>query len=167
MPRRTRARIARFIRNIAISAGILLVLFIGGGAAYTWYMGRTNTSSVAVVPVQSADVAPVIKHVQPAANVNESASIQSLTSPIVPGSNASVTIKTNPNSLCTISVEYNLVASKDSGLSAKTADDFGMVTWAWTVEPSVPLGKWPVKITCAYNKKSAFVQGDLVVAKTL
>lgn len=161
---RTRGRIIKFIRNIAISALVLLVLFVGGGAAYTWYMGRTSVADTSAGdPV--VEVAPVIKHVQPAANVSESASVQMLTSPVVPGSNASVTVRTNPGSQCTIIVEYNKVASKDSGLSLKTADEFGMVTWTWTVEASVPLGKWPVKVTCVNDKKSAFVQGDLVVAK--
>jgi hypothetical protein len=56
-------------------------------------------------------------------------------------------------------------ASTDSGLAQKNADEYGLLSWTWTVEPTVPLGKWPVKISCAYDGKGAFVQGDLVVAK--
>jgi hypothetical protein len=167
MANRTRSRIIRFVRNIAISVAVLLVIFIGGGAAYTWYMGRTTVVDTSVADSIDTTPTPVIKHVQPAANANESASVQMLTSPVAPGSNASVTVKTNPSSECTIAVEYNKVASKDSGLRLKTADEFGIVSWTWTVEVSVPLGTWPVKVTCinTANKKSAFVQGDLVVAR--
>jgi hypothetical protein len=70
-----------------------------------------------------------------------------------------------PGSKCTISVAYSDVPSKDSGLTPRTADNYGVVTWAWTVEPAAAVGTWPVKVTCALGTKSAFVQGDLQVIK--
>lgn len=129
-------------------------------------MGEYGAATPAAIatPVEAAS-APAITPAKPAANAKESASIQMLTSPVAPGSNASVSVKTNAASKCTITVEYNKVASTDSGLKPKVADEFGMISWAWTVEESVPLGKWPVKVTCAYNDQSSVVQGDLVVAK--
>jgi hypothetical protein len=159
-----KARVVTFIRNTLISVGVLLVVFVGGGIAYTWYMGEYGAAAPEAIaaPVQ-ATPAPVITARKPSPDAKESAVIQMLTSPVTPGTNASVTVKTNAESECTIVVEYNKVASTDSGLKPKVADEFGMVTWAWTVEESVPLGKWPVKITCVYNDQSAVVQGDLVV----
>ncbi len=76
-----------------------------------------------------------------------------------------MTVKTNAAAACNIKVVYDKTASTDSGLIAKVADEYGMVSWGWTVEPSVPLGKWPVKVTCANAKHSAVVQSDLVVEK--
>lgn len=159
-------QIAKFMRSTLISIGVLLLIAVGVGVAYTWYMGQDSAenSSAIAVPVE-AEPAPVLKRVQPAANAKVGASVQMLTSPVVPGSNASITVKTTPEAECTITVVYNKVASKDSGLGLKIADEYGMVSWAWTVEASVPLGKWPVTVTCTSNKKSAVVQGDLVVAK--
>lgn len=153
------------VRNIVVSIVVLAVLFVGGGLGYTWYMGQQPADATAAIatPVDSQPV-PVIKPTKLAANAKESASVQMLTSPIAPGANASITIKTNAASKCTIIVEYNKVPSKDSGLVARTADEFGTVSWTWTVDKTAPLGKWPVKVTCTYNKKSAFVQGDLKVA---
>ena len=159
-------RVAKFIRNISISVGALLLLAVGGGVAYTWFMGRNSIENTPAMAAPAEPVAPTtLKHVQPAANAKVGASIQMLTSPVEPGSNASVTVRTAPGAQCTITVVYNKVASKDSGLSAKTADEFGIASWTWTVEASVPLGKWPVTVTCAYNKQTAVVQGDLVIAK--
>ena len=120
-----------------------------------------------VIEVEEVDSTPTIKHVKPAENAPVGVSIQTLTTPIVPGSNASVVIKTNPSATCTIKVEYNGVASKDSGLAPKVADDFGTITWAWTVELAVPEGKWPVSITCIKGKLSGVVLGDLVVSKKI
>lgn len=152
------------MRNTMISVVALLLLAVGGGVAYTWYMGQDESDLSAIAAPVEAEPAPVITHLKPAANAKVGAAVQMLTSPVAPGSNASITVKTNPDAVCTITVIYDKTASKDSGLSTKTADEFGVLSWAWTVEASAPLGKWPVKVTCTYNKQSAVVQGDLVVA---
>lgn len=154
--------IIRRIRNIALSVVILLVITVGAGIGYTWYMGRNTV--VQVPSYQVTESVSEIKHIKPAANVPQSASIQSLSSPVIPGQNALVIAKTKPDSTCVISVIYDKTASIDSGLKQKTADEFGMVSWSWTVDAAAPFGKWPVKITCTHNKLSAVVIGDLIVA---
>jgi hypothetical protein len=159
----SKPKIIRTVRNIAISFVVILVIAVGTGAAYTWYMGTQKVAST-VVAEPVVTTSPVIKPTKPAENASVGVSVQSLLTPITPGSNTSITIRTTPSATCIISVVYNDVPSTDSGLKAQQADDFGMATWTWTVGPSVPLGKWPVKVTCTYNKKSGVVQGDLVVA---
>jgi len=161
----TKKRVIRSIRNTGISILVLLVLFVGAGLIYTWFIGH-NTLKAAVVADTTTTSVPVVKHVEPGTNIPESASVQSITSPVMPGDNASIIIKTNPGSWCTITAVYDNVPSKDSGLSGKTSDDFGSVTWTWTVESSVPVGSWPVTVTCLRNKLSAVVVGTLVVSKT-
>jgi hypothetical protein len=158
--------VARKIRNIVISTFVLLILFVGAGVAYTFYMSQTDpVATVAKAPV--SDKKTTLKHTKLAANAPASAAIQMLTSPVMPGDNASVTVKGNPGSNCTISVKYNEVASTDSGLKPKVTDEFGVTTWAWTVEPTVPEGSWPVSITCEYNKKTAVVIQKIVISKTI
>lgn len=159
-------RALKYIRNITISFVVLLILLLIAGAAYTWYMGQNSVDPVdtAAIPVQS-ELVPVIKHPQPAADAKVGASIQMLTTPVAPGSNASMTVKTNPGAKCLIAAIYNKVRSTDSGLVSKIADEYGIVDWTWTVESSVPLGKWPVTVTCSNEKNSGVVTGDLVVAK--
>lgn len=143
---------------------ILLVLIIAVGVGYTWFMGQTSPAPVAKVEAPK-NKQPAVKHVTVAENAPVGASVQMLTSPVAPGSNASITIKTLPITNCTVSVVYDKIASKDSGLAPKISDEFGSITWAWTVEPTVPAGKWPVTVTCARGKKSGVVIGDLVVSK--
>lgn len=144
-----------------------MVVAIAGGLAYTWFMGRTPSPATVVDDSTDTSPTPALNHVEPASNVQQGASVQSLTSPVVPGDNASVTVKTNPGSWCTIGVKYDKTLSKDSGLIGKTADEFGVVSWTWTVESTVPLGKWPVTVTCLRNKLSAVVIGDLVVKQAI
>lgn len=158
----SKPKILKTIRNIVISFVVILVLAFGAGAGYTWYMGKQNVASTVVA--EPVEAVTVIKPTKPADNAPVGVSVQSLISPIAPGLNTSITIRTTPSATCDISVVYKDVQSTDSGLKAQQADDFGMATWTWTVGPSVPLGKWPVKVTCSYNKKSGVVQGDLVVA---
>ncbi len=159
------SRLKRTIRNIAISAGIAVALLVAAGAAYTWYMGRHPVTSAAIVN-EPVEAAPAIKPTQPAANSSVGVSVQSLVSPVAPGLNTSVSIRTTPSANCNISVVYKDVPSTDSGLKARQADEFGMASWTWTVGPSVPLGSWPVKITCSLGNKSGMVQADLVVANS-
>lgn len=159
-----KARLLKSVRNIAISTVVLLIVVVGGGVAYTWYVGQdtTDDSITIAAPVEPV-AAPVIKPTKPAADAKQSAAVQILTSPVAPGSNASITVKTNAESDCMIKVEYNKVPSTDSGLGSKKADDFGIVSWTWTVEESVPVGTWPVDVTCAFNDQTAMVRGNLVV----
>lgn len=161
-PRINKKRIVRSIRNVAISVGVLIVLLVAAGGIYTWIIGQNSVPNKVATTADSTPV-PAIKHVDPAPNVQESASVQSLTSPVAPGDNASVIIKTNPGSWCTITVVYDKTASTDSGLTGKTSDDFGSVSWTWTVDTTAPVGKWPVTVTCLRNKLTAIVIGDLIV----
>jgi len=164
-PRINKKRIVRSIRNISISVGVLVAILVAAGAAYTWFIGRNQAPAVTTATTDTT-LTPVVKAVDPAPNAPEGASVQSITSPVAPGSNASVTVKTNPGSWCTITVVYDKTASTDSGLAGKTADEFGSVSWTWTVDATAPVGKWPVTVTCLRNKLSAVVVGDLVVAKS-
>lgn len=152
-----------------ISIIVLLALFVGGGVGYTWYMGEygPKVTSAAMPPAEKpASSVQVIKPRKPAPDAAVGASVYALTSPVAPGANASITVKTTPTATCTISVTYDKTASKDSGLIPKTANDFGVVSWTWTVDEAAPVGKWPAKVTCQYGQKSAVVVGELVVATT-
>jgi hypothetical protein len=157
--------VPRAVRNTLISVVVVVVVLVGGGVAYTYFLGPDNSQSTVAAPTVAPPADPIAKPPKMAENAKESASIQTLTSPIAPGSNALLSVRTNPGSKCTVTVVYNNVPSTDSGLAAKVADEYGTVSWSWTVGSSVPLGKWPVKVTCAYKDRSAVVQGDLVVAK--
>jgi flagellar basal body-associated protein FliL len=157
-------RIMRFIRNLFIGIGVLLIIAIVAGVAYTWYMGRNSTVADIEAPKPVDTTLPLVAPSTPASNAKIGSAVQVLTSPVAPGSNATITIKTNAKANCKITVVYNEVASKDSGLYAKTADEYGVASWTWTVAKDVPIGKWPVTVTCVNDTKSAVVVGDLVVA---
>ena len=154
--------------KIAVSIIVLLTLLVAGGIGYIWYTGQhtPNNSSALQAPISPKPI-PVIKPTIPPDNARVGAAVESLTSPITPGTTASITVKTTATATCSISVVYDKTPSKDSGLSKQIADDYGLVSWTWYVEQSVPVGKWPVKVTCVRGKLSGFVQGDLYVVKQL
>lgn len=157
---------AKLLVKILVGGVILTILAGAAGVAYTWYNGNQTDNLVQEkTPEVDATKDPVIKPTKLSPDAKVGASIQSMTTPVAPGENTSVTIKTNPDSKCLISVMYNNVVSKDSGLGPKQSNNFGNVTWTWTVENTVPFGKYPIKVTCIYYDKSAVVIGDLEVAK--
>jgi hypothetical protein len=155
----------RTIRNIAISVVVLSALFVVGGAAYVMLSGNNAKQDTASAPKTDSNNFALPKPQAPNPKAPEGAAVESLLSPAKAGTNTSISVKTNPTSSCAISVTYNDVPAKDSGLITKTADAYGVVNWAWTVESSAPAGTWPVKVTCSLNKKSAVVIGNLQVTK--
>lgn len=165
-PKVDKSRIGQTARKIAVSVVMILLLFTGFGVSYTWFYGNEPAEEVPLLTdtVVTA-IAPAVKPRIPSATAQVSAAVRMLTTPIEQGSNASITVSTLAGSACNIRVEYNKEASTDSGLIPKIADEFGIVTWTWTVETSRPVGKWPVDVTCAFNDRSAFVRGDLVIEK--
>lgn len=158
---------ARRARNIGLSAFLMLLILVGAGLAYTWYVGRNTKLVVEDVVPNKKTVEPHERPKRLAPDAAVGVSVQMITSPITPGMNAMVTIKTNPLATCKISVIYNNVPSTDSGLAEKKADDYGVATWTWTVPKETPLGAWPVKVDCANEKKSGTVTTNLTLVKEL
>lgn len=147
------------VKKALFTALGLIVLMIAVGVLYTWYVGEQPRP--ADPPARTSPRAPVITKpvVDPTTPVG--VSVQSLTSPITPGSNAAISVRTKSGATCSIKVEYNKVASTDSGLKPKPADEFGVAGWTWTVEADAPLGKWPVEVSCERDKKVGIVRAYL------
>lgn len=160
-------RVTKTVVKVSISAIILLVLIVGGGIAYIWYAGQNTPAIIASEVPKAVQTSVVSTPAKPADNAKVGASVQALTTPVTPGMNSSIIVKTTPGSKCVISVMYDKVASTDSGLTPKEADEYGVVTWAWTVGPSIPVGKYPVKVTCVRGQNSGVTAGTLEVVKVI
>ena len=145
-----------------LSALILLVLFVGAGVAYVRFAGDSQSADVSKTPPPPPKLSLPTPH-KPNPKAPVGVSLQSLYTPVKAGQNTSITIKTTPTAKCTIKVTYGGQPSRDSGLAAKNADGYGIATWSWTVENTAPKGKWPVSVTCVFNKHSGFLQKDLQV----
>lgn len=159
-------RISRFFKKTIKSVSVIALIMIVSGIAYTWYMGRNIDTAALQDPVE-VEVRKDNGPTKPAENVPVSASIQSLDTPVTPGMNVAMTVRTKPEATCTISFIYNDIASTDSGLTEKVADEYGMVSWSWTVDSSVPLGTWPAKVLCSLGEKSGMVIGNVEVVSVI
>ena len=166
LPRVRLPKVPGVVRNVTIAIVMLLLFFVVGGAAYTYYLGPDQSQQAVAPPPAPRDTTkPLIKPTKPAPDAKVGASVQMLTSPVAPGENTSITVRTLAGAKCTISVVYDKTPSADDGLKPKVADEYGAVSWTWTVEENAPLGTWPVNVTCANAVNSGMVRGDLVVAK--
>lgn len=167
--RRRAGGVWRRVRNISIGTTVVLVLLVGAGVAYTWYMGlqSNETETVAVIEPNERPAGPTPSKADPEGVVGIAK--QALTSPVPPGENASFTIKTNPEADCDITVTYGELGdeekeSTDSGLVAKTANNFGVIEWTWTIESNREVGEYPIAVTCKNEAKSAYYQDVIKVA---
>lgn len=148
-------------RSVTIGL-VLLVFAVVGGIVYTWYTGQQKTALIKQAPPARTG-GTNFKPPKVPSNAKIGVSIQSSMLQVKPGENASVTVRTNPEAICTVSVKYNKVPASDSGLIQKTADEFGVADWSWTVPVGTPKGKWPVDVTCKNKVYSAVVSGELIV----
>lgn len=140
----------------------MLVLFVVGATSYILIADRSVKPPPKAKPTISNQPRE-IKPVAPAANAAEGVAIESLLSPVAAGQNTTMEILTNAGSTCTITAVYNKTPSHDSGLSPKTADAYGLVSWTWTVDRTAPAGSWPVTVTCVYHSRSGVYIGQLQV----
>lgn len=159
-----RFRMPKVIRNTLISAFILLVLIIAAGVIYIYESDQQPVKSTPARPATASSYKP-IKAVKPAANAPEGVALDSLTSPVAVGSEASMDITTNPGSKCTIVLMVKNVPSPSLVLKPQIADVYGSVSWNWTVTQTEPLGTWPLKVTCVYNKRSGVFESNLTVTE--
>lgn len=152
----------RLLTVIVTSIFILLLLAGAAGFAYAWYSGKEvyiPEQPTAVEEEVVEEEVPVKKKPVPVG-----VSVQLISSPVPPGSEASISIHTSSMAKCTIEVEYDDVPYTDKNLKAKVADEFGVVSWEWIVEESTPLGTWPATVTCRNEKYSGVAVGELEVA---
>jgi hypothetical protein len=153
------------IKKTGISAFVILFILVGAGTAYTWFFGEADdVKTTTAVSTPAFDPNP-IKPSKVSPNAQQSAAIEALNTPIKPGENTLITVKTLPKSICTISALYGKAENHDSGLTPKHANDFGIASWSWTIGADTPNGSWPIEITCAIDDKSAFVRGYQVVER--
>ena len=148
--------------KIVFTTLVLLVMIFIGGFVYVYYSDQSTN----VVSLKKA--APVYAPLPPptpsSANAPEGVVVESLDTPVAAGANTSMIINSNNGSLCTITVSYNGVVSKDSGLMPKTADGYGNVTWSWTVPLSAPSGTWPIVVSCSFHGRQGVYDASLQVS---
>jgi len=87
----------------------------------------------------------------------------SVTSPVSPGDDATITVQTAPGATCLITVRYKSGPSKARGLSPKAADSQGRLSWTWRVGSRTSQGTWPITVTCNSGGQQATLQASFVV----
>lgn len=79
--------------------------------------------------------------------------ISILNGPLSAARNATVTLnaKTASSVNCSIAVNYASGTSTAAGLTPKTSDSSGNVSWTWKVGGSTTRGTWPITVSCGNN----------------
>lgn len=161
--RKSKLRIPKPLSRVLIGIVALIILFIGAGLAYTYFDEPDTVENDSDVETAQQFYEPSLNDNEPGPDANVGVSVQMLTSPVAPGSNATFKVRTLRGAECDITVEYDGIESQDTGLMTKTADRFGMASWTWTVEETVPHGEWPIEVLCSRNEQSGMMRADLEV----
>ena len=92
-----------------------------------------------------------------------SIALLSITSPVHHGNPASISIKTAPGAACQITFTYKSWPSRAKGLTPKTSDGQGMVSWTWLVGSRTTPGTWPVSVSCSAGGRTGALQTSIIV----
>lgn len=138
--------------------GTIVVNVLNG--KYNIETGKGINVPMVAVPSESA----IIENTPSTSNDSFSLDVISVTSPVIKGNDATLTIKTMPGAKCTIAVYYKSGISKTSGLEDKVADSNGMVSWNWTVSTKTSSGTWNIVIT-ADNEKETLIKKTTFTVK--
>jgi competence protein ComEC len=91
--------------------------------------------------------------------------IVSVTSPVKPGSSATLQALTAPGATCKITVYYKSGPSKAAGLGDKAADAAGNVSWTWKVGSNTTPGTWRIVVSCSVGGQELSQETSFVVAQ--
>ena len=89
--------------------------------------------------------------------------IVTLTSPVNPGNNVTLSVQTAPQASCRITLPYKLGQKKGARLAPTAADSNGLVSWTWRLVPGSISGKWPITVTCTSGGRQGTLKTFLVV----
>jgi micrococcal nuclease len=92
-----------------------------------------------------------------------SVALVSIASPVHQGNPATLSIKTAPGAACRITVTYKSGPSRAKGLTPKTSDSQGMVSWTWLVGSRTTPGTWPVSVRCSAGERAGALQTSIIV----
>ena len=132
----------------------------GGWAEIHPVWAVSNHGPTAAPPSSQAAAPPTTVH--PAGSPASTAAgvrIESVTSPVSRGSEASLLAQTSPNMACDLEVTLPSGArSRSQGLGPGTADGSGRVQWSWRTGTSTRPGTATANVTCGSASDSAQFQ---------
>ncbi len=161
---RERIRRRSFVFKFILILTLVLLVLLIAAIAYVFFSGKFQAAER--TPLPQSPQSQIKKPQEPDENLPVGLSVQTLTTPLSRDNDASIYIKTRPKAACMILVIYDGEVEKNiKELYPKTADEYGLVDWTWFVPTNVPLGVWPVEVTCAYKEKTGTVSGKLEVTR--
>jgi hypothetical protein len=84
-----------------------------------------------------------------------------LTTPVHPGRDAQLTVRTDPGTQCMLLWHYKAGTSDADVALPKRADESGRITWTWRVDRQAAPGTWPVIVHCHDEFKGSVEQRRL------
>ncbi|MHC1785180.1 MAG: hypothetical protein AB9891_20940 [Anaerolineaceae bacterium] len=115
------------------------------------------------VPIPSDDPTPAATPVvQPA---EFTVVVSELTSPVMAGQTASVSIATAPGAICANIMKFSSGLGGMTNLGTRVADQNGVIGWSWRVGTNATPGSFVIDILCGSEGRSAGGVIPFVVTK--
>lgn len=151
------------VRKIITVFIVLIVLGAVGAFAYMIATGKIFGTAMTTTYIQRTSAEVAAKSVPVA---KPKVTIELFEAQTNPGKQTILTARTSPNIDCTIKITYGKdnTPVTSAGLEPKKSDTNGVVTWKWKVQPDMPIGKWPTKVSCGDAENPGTARKNLIVS---
>jgi hypothetical protein len=157
--------VTKTLRQALVSSLVLVLLVAVGGVAYTWYSGRNSgmegnpaiAQPLVYQPRQTIQRAPIPD------DAKVGVSLQVIADEVFAGDDLYMSIHTVPGSTCTLTVSYQDEKTPSYQLEPYLADEYGVATWNWQIDPASAKGYWRASSLCERNGNSGVVSGKFLV----
>ena len=154
--------IPKVLRNTTKAVLLLISSCLIIGALYVFIVDRTKPVPPKKINSSSDQaISSLPPATAPSSNSPEGVALQAMTTPVQVGAVFYLSAETNAGSLCTAYIDYAGTDGTDPNLNSQQANEYGNVTWTWTVPDKAPLGTWPLTITCLYRGRTGVVDDNV------
>lgn len=159
-PHRAPGSLVRVVKRVIIVTGI----FVGIATSYVWMGQHEFGPSLDTTYVKRESSAQAAAATLPRAHPK--VTIEFFAARVSPGAKTSLTIRTDPGLDCSIKIQYGKekTLAISPGLIPKKTGADGVASWSWTVQPTMPVGKWPTTVICGEPDNQGRATKNLIVS---
>jgi hypothetical protein len=144
----------------------VLLPLLSSAFLFVSVFSTTSATSVLAKGKNSSTAAAVTTAASTKSDKKDSSlKITNITSPIKGGADATVSVTTEPNAMCTITVKYRSGPATAAGLKSQRADKDGKASWTWKVGKNTAVGEWPVDVTSSLKGSKGKASTTLKIEK--
>jgi len=151
----------KLAHKIALAALSIAVIIFLVGFIYVDYSDQ-NPSTLSNNKTKPSVYKPIAPPPPTSPDNTEGVALEAMSSPVIAGNTASLSVLTDNTSTCTLTIA-NPLAPK---LKPVITNPYGVASWTWLVPKNTPAGNWSITIDCFFHHKEGVLIETMPITTT-